>query len=301
MRAPLSIGRRHAATYAALAAACCFSPTQKSSALDVRKFEVPDSVPQPLLDLKKAIDDDAALEEKLRKEAVQPNKFGRLDAPPPPPPPPKYEAPGFNGQRGLDTFGRLAPEYEGDERERYSNPYAGRLAETNKERPKLLNPQAPTSEVDILFDPYNKKLSVKPKNMQCDEDGRNCKFTGRSPNAADPTRGYTPIPYEETAEYRRDQLKAENARKRELNAMKARGEPLPPPPPPPPPPIPPSQRGPTVRADVLGGGYREDDNTRRSIQKADALRAERAAENARIREANLAKAKAKAEAAAPAQ
>jgi hypothetical protein len=41
-------------------------------------------------------------------------------------PPPKLETFGFNGQRGLDYTGRLAPEYEGDTRERYSNPYAQR-------------------------------------------------------------------------------------------------------------------------------------------------------------------------------
>lgn len=272
---------RRAAVGAALLA-CCAPRRPPARALDL---------PQPLIELKQKLDDDAALEQRVRSEALQPNKYGTF-TPVPPPPPPQNVLEDYGG-----FTGRLAPEYDGDTRERYSNPYAARLNEVAKERPALLSPGVPDVPV------YRTGLSVKPKNLQCDPDGRNCKFTGASP-AVKPVQPYTPPAYEETAEYLRDQLKEENRKIREANLAKAK--------------LSPEERAavvaeeraaaaaaraaadnernarkPEYRADVLGGGLREDDNTRRAGDRADALRAARNEENRRIREANLAKQAAK--------
>ena len=96
---------------------------------------------------------------------------GKLEAEPEPLRP--LVTKGFNGERGVESFsGRLAPEYEGDTRERYSNPYAARLAEVSKQRPEF-KPGTPT--VPIRRDGY---FSVKPANLLCDSNGRNCKFAG---------------------------------------------------------------------------------------------------------------------------
>jgi len=160
------------------------------------------------------MEEDKALDEKLRSEALQPNSFGRL-APEPPPPPPPYVTKGFNGQRGMDYTGRLAPEYEGDTRERYSNPYARRLGEVSKQRPDLLKPGTP--EFNLRRDGY---LSVKPANLACDEGGRNCKFSGAA-KGVKPPRGYIEtVPYEDTADYRRAQLAEQNRLIRERNLAK---------------------------------------------------------------------------------
>ena len=123
--------------------------------------------------MKKKQEADAALEEQLRSQAKRPNKYGTFEeVAPPPPPSVTYD--GFNGERGVQSFtGRLAPEYDGDTRERYTNPYAKRLAEKSKLRPDLLQPGVPTVPVR-----RDGALSIKPNNLVCDENKRNCKFSG---------------------------------------------------------------------------------------------------------------------------
>lgn len=75
---------------------------------------------------------------------------------------------------------RSAPEFEGDTRERYSNPYAQRLAEKAKTRPDFFKPGA--VDLPIVRDGY---LSVKPNTLACDDDKRNCAFTGPNPKIAE--------------------------------------------------------------------------------------------------------------------
>lgn len=165
--------------------------------------------------IKDRIEADRALDAQLREQAVKPNRFGRLEAEPEAAPR-KFETDGFNGQRGVDSFGRLAPEFEGDTRELYSNPYAQRLAEKAKTRPDLLAPGK--VDIPVYRDGY---FSIKPNNILCDDDGRNCKFNGAMPGTAtaNPRPKYE-VPYEETADYRRAQFAEENRLKREKNLAK---------------------------------------------------------------------------------
>ena len=205
-----AIGRR-----AAVAAALALSvPRRPAFALKVP--EIPAVAIPSIDDIQKGIEADRAKDEAMRKAAIKPNRFGRLE-PEPEAAPRKLETDGFNGQRGMDALGRLAPEYEGDTRERYSNPYAKRLGEVSKERPNLLAPGQ--VDIPVYRDGY---FSVKPNNILCDDDGRNCKFTGAMPGTAS-AKPYVPyeVPYEDTADYRREQYAAENRRKREVNLAKA--------------------------------------------------------------------------------
>lgn len=136
---------------AAALATCCSVPPSPMFALEPRYSAVPGTNAGKV---------DEAEAARLRAIAIKPNRFGKLE-PEPEAAPGIYTEDGFNGQRGLNSLGRLAPEFEGDTRERYSNPYAQRLAEKAKTRPDLLKPGTP--DVPVYRDGY---LSVKPNNLQ---------------------------------------------------------------------------------------------------------------------------------------
>ena len=206
---------RRSAVCAALAAVC-WAPARPGRALEGVNLPSP-SLPSPLLELARQIEEERAEDERLRSEALRPNRYGKLTEEPERAPL-KYEAPGYNGQRGVASFtGRLAPEYEGDTRVRYSNPYAKRLGDVASQRPELIAPGTPS--MPVYRDGY---LSVKPNNLQCDADKRNCKFSGAMPGTVSALPAYkpTPPPYEETADYRRAQLKEQNRIIREANLAK---------------------------------------------------------------------------------
>lgn len=213
------MGRR--AFSAALASLCCTAPPLCARPALADNAPPPARVADPLAALKAKIEADREAdrieEEKLRAAALTPNRYGRLQEEPEAAPL-KMETRGFNGQRGVNALGRLAPEYEGDDRERYSNPYAQRLAEKSKTRPDLLKPGTP--EVPVYRDGY---LSVKPNNLKCDEDGMNCKFSGMMPGSLkrELEKPKYEVPFEQTADYRRAQFAEENRIKREANLAKA--------------------------------------------------------------------------------
>ena len=149
--------------------------------------KVPNALPaaravvNPIDAIQAAREADLAETMRLREQAVQPNKYGRFETLPPPSPPP-VTFDGFNGERGMDFTGRLAPEYEGDTRERYSNPSAARLAQASQEAAARRQQATPMStDTNIRRTGY---FSVQPANMQCDANGRNCKFTGAAGGAA---------------------------------------------------------------------------------------------------------------------
>lgn len=106
------------------------------------------------------VEEEQAANERRRSAALKPNRYGTLstlpDTPPAPPSP-----------RVMDLTGRLAPEFEGDTRVRYSNPRAERLAEVAATRPDFRVPDLPSAPIrrDGL-------LSIKPANLLCDDDGR---------------------------------------------------------------------------------------------------------------------------------
>ena len=206
---------RRSVVCAALTAAS-WAPLRPGRAIEVPDIPTP-SIPAPLLELARQIEEERAEEERLRAEALKPNRYGKL-TPEPEMAPLKYTEPGYNGQRGVASFtGRLAPEYAGDTRVRYTNPYAKRLGDVAAQRPELIAPQAPN--VPVYRDGY---LSVKPNNLQCDEEKRNCKFSGAMPGTVSALPAYkpTPPPYEDTTEYRRAQFAETNRRIREANLAK---------------------------------------------------------------------------------
>ena len=83
-------------------------------------------------------------------------------------------------ERGYDWKGRYEPDDDSPGgAPQYTNPYAARLGElTDQAAARDWKPGTPT--VPIRRDGY---LSIKPNNMQCDANGRNCKFTGPSGSA----------------------------------------------------------------------------------------------------------------------
>ena len=211
----ITVSRR--AAVAAALAACCSVPRGPAFA-EIRIPEIPTVDIPSIKEIEERIEADRAKDAAMRDAAIKPNRFGKLE-PEPEAAPRKLETDGFNGQRGMDALGRLAPEYEGDTRERYSNPYARRLGEVAKEAGKrdMLTPGK--VDIPVYRDGY---FSVKPNNIFCDDDGRNCKFKGAMPGTAS-AKEYVPyeVPYEQTAEYRREQFAEENRKKREANLAKA--------------------------------------------------------------------------------
>ena len=126
---------------------------------------------------KQQADADAARAQQIRDSAAKPDAYGKFGARP--------EAP-VQTPRVINFRGQLEPESEDDATARYSNPYAARLAYISEEAArKRKAPEMPTAPV--RRDGF---LSVKPNNMACDANGRNCKFVG-------PTGTVAPSPLED--------------------------------------------------------------------------------------------------------
>ena len=98
----------------------------------------------------------------IKDAAIKPNRYGqigeRIE--------PAAQTPIVKNWRGELDF-----ESE-DGKKRYSNPYAARLAEVSEGREFKL-PEAPSAPIR-----RDGVLSVKPQNLKCDFEGRNCKFVG---------------------------------------------------------------------------------------------------------------------------
>lgn len=124
---------------------------------------------------------DEAAKQAIRDAALRPNKYGTFgDVPEASPPSPAV----------INWRGQLAPEDENDTRVRYSNPYAARLAEVSERaKAEWRAPDAP--KLPIRRDGV---LSVKPANLLCDANGRNCKFAGPTTTSTPGPRGPDEVP-----------------------------------------------------------------------------------------------------------
>ena len=126
---------------------------------------------QQIEKLKQQAAESEARKQKILEEASTPNEFGKLT----PAPAPTEQSPLVVNLRGeLEPRPGEDPEAPGY-KPRYSNPSAARLAQVSQEAGERYK-KAPTApNTNIVRSGY---LSVRPSNMQCDANGRNCKFSG---------------------------------------------------------------------------------------------------------------------------